>query len=90
MTDRKRLMFVWGFVQRALESDSALLQITLLCGDAPLDCNCREAACPHERQFPPSIWEVRETIDAAIRASSPSTQRYLAMVAPEPAEKENP
>lgn len=84
MGDRRRLMFVWIYLRNALESDSALHQITLLCGDAPPDCNCREAACPHERTFPPSIEEVRETVDAAIQASSSSTQKYLAICAPAP------
>ncbi len=65
--ERERTLFVWKYVREHLEAVDMIHKLTLLCGDAPSDCNCREAACPHSRQFPPSEDEIIEAIDAAIR-----------------------
>ncbi len=66
--ERKRTLFLYRYVRERLETTDMLHELTLLFGDAPPDCNCREAACPHERQFPPSESEIIYVVDAAIRA----------------------
>jgi hypothetical protein len=63
--DKERLLFACQYVRDRLDSDGALHALTLLFGDAPSDCNCREANCPHTCTFPPSIDEWRERLDAA-------------------------
>lgn len=64
--DGDRLRFLYLYVRDALEApEGTLARITMLCGDAPADCGCREVACPHKPQFPPSLETIRCAVDSA-------------------------
>lgn len=62
--DALRLEKLFRAVRESLDTDHGIEQLTMAFGDAPADCNCREAHCPHE-PFAPGISRIREMVDAA-------------------------
>jgi len=80
--DTLRMEFAYWYVRNRLESDGLFEAIALLVGDAPADCNCREAICPHT-PIGPSLDGIRDALDAARDSHPQETLRDVLSAARE-------
>lgn len=75
--DTERLEWLCRYIRDCLDSDGALHKLTLLMGDAPSGCNCREAHCPHTSAVPQSMVTFRNSIDGARESGLGWTMRSI-------------